>query len=373
MVYFIDRYESKLVKLDTSNLIADAYDLPFQISDDRVARRTSIAAMNDKVFIFGNGKVYMLYNNSIDVIKDISYTFNSQIADYSSDWCEIWTCSALKGDGIIYLIINTYDWNIPKPQRTDYDILEFNPNNYQFSKRIIETSEDEKIGFSDIIYIGNNKALMINTNSTAFQKNYFHYLKMINLTNGDINYLGNLKLTNIFRPSLLAVNNSYYVIGENLEYRNYHSDCYNFSLNNTNINLKKVDYIQFIKRENELYISWLLTGNPFDGTWEPSSTKYSKSYMNRKNQFLKIYPSKGNITNFSDSYLSKYQINTSSNYLTFPNYGKIFSLKSDFTVNSLVQEVQYQGSIVSNIFNTDIKAVFADWSNNIFLFGDNFT
>jgi hypothetical protein len=111
-------------------------------------------------------------------------------------------------------------------------------------------------------------------------------------------------------------------------------------------------------------------GNPYNGLWD-ASKQQTISYASRVNQFQKIYPQKENVNNFSNSYLSKDQINISDNYLSFPRYGKLYDLNSELTVNELILESNLQSIIVVNNFNPDLKAVFSNYNGTFHLIGED--
>jgi hypothetical protein len=361
IIYFIDRSESKLAMFNTLNNAVNEFDLPFTIGsrDDDIADKTAIAAMNGKVFIFGNGKVYTLQNNTITELIDIVYTYGSDTVNYFDNWSDVDSCKAIRGNGLIYLILDLDYYYNSKPQSAAYEILEYNPNTNQFSKKVIETSEDsyDRIYFSDGLYINNNKAIMLEYDQT---------IRMINFDTGEIYYLGDPSLNNMENTFLIEQNNTHYVIGN----RNYRLCAASISLNNISTQAKQVIYLQFVKRNNELYVTWVMGGNPYNGLWDESKQQ-TISYASRVNQFQKIYPQKENVNNFSNSYLSKDQINLSDNYLSFPRYGKLYALNSELTVSELILESNLQSIFVVNNFNPDLKAVFSNYNGTFHLIGED--
>ncbi|ETR67434.1 MAG: hypothetical protein OMM_11603, partial [Candidatus Magnetoglobus multicellularis str. Araruama] len=363
IIYFIDRSESKLAVFNTQNNAVSEFDLPFTIgsrsSYDYIADKTAIAAINGKVFIFGNGKVYTLQNNIITEIIDIAYTYGSDTVNYFENWSDVDSCNVLQGNGLIYLLIDLDDYYNSKPLAATYEILEFNPNTNQFSKKLIETSEGrfDRIYFSDVLYINNNKAIMLEYDQT---------IRMINFDTGELYYLGDPSLNNMGNTFLIEQNNTYYVIGN----RNYRLCAASISLNYISTQAKQVDSLQFLKRNNELYITWILNGNPFNGLWDVSSNKTISS-ANKVNQFQKIFPQQENVNNFSNSYLAYGQINYSSDYLSFPGYGKMYALNSDLTISELILESNLQSRFVVNNFNPDLKAIFSDYNGKFHLIGED--
>jgi hypothetical protein len=73
-----------------------------------------------QLLIFGNGKVYTLQNNTITELIDIGYTYGSDTVNYFENWSDVDTCKAIKGHGLIYLILDLDYYYNSKPQNALY-------------------------------------------------------------------------------------------------------------------------------------------------------------------------------------------------------------------------------------------------------------
>ncbi|ETR66466.1 MAG: hypothetical protein OMM_05637 [Candidatus Magnetoglobus multicellularis str. Araruama] len=90
VIYFISPIDSKLVSINTNTFNIQSYSLPFTLgSDKEIAYKTSLVACNSIPYIFAEGKVFTIENNSIVPLSTISYTFGSDTVDYSTFWDEV--------------------------------------------------------------------------------------------------------------------------------------------------------------------------------------------------------------------------------------------------------------------------------------------
>ncbi|KPA12934.1 hypothetical protein MHK_006856, partial [Candidatus Magnetomorum sp. HK-1] len=347
-IYFIDPTKSKLVKVDTVNKTADAYSLPnLNTSDDDDYYKISMAIKNKKVFIFANGKVFTLESGSVVEKANISYVFNDKTVDFTNYWNDVHTTKTTMNNNEIILIIDfPGSFYRAEPTWTNSEIFQFNPNDYSFTKRVVQTQDDvtgsttvhELDGASflsnkyDIVHIGENKiltALAYEYSTSSDLHLYFCFLNMMDLETGEVNYLGRIPVVTDKYISLFNDNGKIYAIGENRtdEY-NVKSESYLLNLENVQSRVEKCSYLKLAQYANKLYLTW--RGILFDGTWDYDNNK-TNSYKYRKNKFVHLNSSPGTITDFYDNYLGS-KVNVSGNYLSFPNFGTIYSLNSDFTV-----------------------------------------
>ncbi|CAN2047707.1 hypothetical protein GMMP1_40048 [Candidatus Magnetomoraceae bacterium gMMP-1] len=363
-IYFIDTSEGKFVRFNMSGLSVNAFSLPFEI-DRYSASRVCIAAMNGKVFIFGNGKVYSLENSNIVEKGNISYSFNEDTVDYSSRWNNVNFAKAVTTENKIIFMFDTDD-RIAKPRSKDYEILEFDINTNAFVKQIVEVGRSDLPSLASIQYIGNNKLLILSTSSTWWNNpiNYSHDLKILDLETGAIEYLGEAEMENVsYSASLIYTGNGIYVLGL-IKIAPYHTNSYKLTLNNITTRTKQVDSIQFFKDNDQLYATWAY-GNVFDGTWNFQENQLNNRIF-RRNKFVKIYPTHGSIKDFSDEYIGAAYCNIIHGYLS-NNYGEIFSLNSDLTFNQKEYEHNEGYETVFKTFNNDFIAGFTDYDKSISL------
>jgi len=395
-IYFVDTNRSKLVKVNTDNKTVEAYSLPdLDISDRDDYYKISMAIKNHKVFIFANGKVLTLESGSVVEKGNISYTFNNKSVDLTKSWYDVHTIKTVMYNNEIILLIDfSGTFYKAEPTWTPTEIIQFNPNNYSFTKKLMRTQDNltgstvvQELGNSgfrsnkyDIVHIGNSKILtaLPYEYSTSDIHLYFCFLNMMDLETGEVNYIGRLPVFTDKNVSLFYENGQIYAIGENCtdEY-NVKSECYNISLENaTNSRVEECSYMKMVQYDKKLYLTW--RGNIFDGTWDYENSQI-KSYQNRKNKFIHLDSSPGQITNFYNTFLGSSEVNVSGNYLSFPYLGSIYSLNSNFTVkqhfyddtkqNGRLIELLTYGAPIAGAFNfekdtdlSEIKLISPDLS-----------
>jgi len=361
-IYFLDMNHSKLVKLDTINKVADAYSLPdFNVSNDDEYNKISMVAKNQRVFIFADGRVFTLESGSIVEKGKISYTFNNKIIDYRDHWEDVFFTKTVINNNEISLIINlTSTAFYLEPVGTMVEILIFNPNNYNFSKKIVSvqksllnSSIQELKGSGlrskncDLINIGNNKVLaaFASDMSTSHELHlYFCYLNMLDLETGEVNYIGRLPILTDKEVSLYNDQGKIYAIGENCV--NDTSECYQINIENINSRAEEVSYLNLVEYANKFYVTW--RGNLFDGTWDNGNNKIN-SYNFRKNKFIQFGTSIENVNVFWDNYINSRAIVVSNDYIVFPQKASIYSLHPDFTINNIFYDENNNTSQDCNI------------------------
>jgi hypothetical protein len=384
-IYFIYPNRSELVSFNTSNLQVKTFDLPFEIGDDdREQQKISISAMNGKVFIFANGKVYSLQDSSIVELCNIQYTFNGILVDYSVNnrWDDdIDDIKALKTENEIVLMMEIGWNNYVQPELPHHrEFLYFDINSYTFEKRIVQISDSihntfnsmmnaNHDGLDDYQYIGDQKLLFIYTKPDNVNPyKYFSHLKLLDLETGAVNQIVlNNGLDDIHLASLMYVENTIYILGSD----HFNLDSYRLSFRDKTLKTKQVEDMQFLKKGNNLYTSWY-RGNTYDGRWDEQNDKLSNIIQNR-NRCRLVYPNIGTIQNVYQEFISCGHINVSNNYLSFPRQGKIVSVNQGITANELVYDENYFYSIAVKTFTSDIITAFANDYENIYLINNNFS
>lgn len=347
IIYFISQFTSELVKIDTGSLVATSYQLPFTIgSDYREAYRTAIAAKNGVVYIFGNGKVYALEGGNIVEKANIAYTFNSNTVDYSGSWSSVDHAKTVITENKVILILGDF-FPQAKPSWTYNEMLEWDPAILSFNKSVAETKDyinraysyekgnSEAPAIFDIVYIGNNKALVTFSTDIPYSSDlhyYSSYLNMLDIDTGDVIHVGMLPFNAEYYVSLINSGGSIYAIGQNKA--TYSSESYRLVLNNLEIQPRQVKEIQFLKHNNNLYAAWAF-GHSFDGTWNYQVGAVN-DYLLRRNKFVQLYPALGNITTFSDEYMG-YRFNVVGDYLSTLR-GDIYTLNPDLTLDQIIHD-----------------------------------
>ncbi|MCX6579250.1 MAG: fibronectin type III domain-containing protein [Candidatus Aminicenantes bacterium] len=355
VIYYIDPRESKLAKLDTSANTVYAYNLPFSTASMNSPDKCNVAlgVVNGKIFLFGNGRVYEFYNNNFIDRCPIAYTFGADSVDYSTtNWGRVHYLRTIKTETKLVLFMDGDFVNIPKPEWSDYEILEFNDSTYQFTKNIaepyfgIESDEIEgtyRSGITDFLYIGNNKVLSVFASDTTFTwelHKYVAVLKMFDLVTGDIVYLGQLNFKSGGPITLHQLNGNIYITSKNEA--NYNTECYQISLQNLQNSVYQVQNPRFAQHDGKLFVIWD-NGVPYDGTWNVSENKLNR-YVIRRNKSLRILPSLGIISNMSGVYMGDCLMVGAGHISSYGN-GKIWSLNSDLTANQLVYNEGKYGNL----------------------------
>ena len=350
-IYFISSLDSKLVCINTNNFSIKSYSLPFDLGyDDEKSFQTSLISYNNIPYIFAVGKVFTVINNEVKELSTIQYTFDNETVDISTFWEDKVSFSKAildKETNTIWLLIGySSSLSNAKPERTRTEILIFNTTNYSFSKNVVKTKSNSRINsiffpehgdinpdLFDTLYIGNNKVLI----SISFQMDYYfpvyqYYsgINLLDLNTANIMYLGktNIKSENSFFFS--DEQGKFYIIGSD---QSSNMNCSQISFNNFNTPQNQLRDIKFLKKNNELYVSWY-DGAPYDGRWDFQNQKI-KYYLNRKNMFRKVYPLLGEIDSFSSEPLG-YGLNVHNNYLSATDEGLIGTLKNDFTLETIL-------------------------------------
>lgn len=375
VIYFIYPWGSKLVKFDTSSLLLTSYPLPFSLgTEDRTkAFRTCLAAKEGKVFIFGNGKVYTLEQETIVEKGYIAYTFDGETVDFSSNWDWLRSARTVKTEDKVYLIFYSGSFQ-SKPTMTGNEILEFDTATCTFSKSVAATRLNQYIiDFSDVVYIGNDNVLVSYARDDASSHSlhiYSSYLKMMDLKTGDIFRVGSLPLKAEKHVALIYSGSNIYAIGQNSE--NGYSESYRLVLDNLENRPNQISQMQFLKHNDGLYAAWA-KGNPYDGAWNYQENRIN-DYTLSKNKFLQIYPALGSITDFSDEDLG-YSLNIVADYLS-SSYGKLYSLNPDLTVDQKLYDMDWSNPLEFKSFGSTFIAGFSQCTSgkmDFTLLKDNLT
>jgi hypothetical protein len=381
-IYFIDPYNSSLVRFNTSTYNANSFQLPFTV-DSNNQQKYCMSSINNKVYIFGNGKVYTLQNSSIDEVSNIQYTFSGNTVDYSTKWNDIRNVKAFKTENKIVLMLELNGWNTyVKPDYCDSpEIMEFNADSYTFEKHIVQISGSLKYSLNTMMgvqysgqtnyqYIGDHKVLFINTASEGSNPcKYFSYLKLLDLETGAVDHVGLVEgLKDIYATSLLYSQNNVYIMGS-IKHAPRHTNSYRLSVSNKTIKSRQVENIQFLKTGNNLYATWT-QGNTYDGRWDYQAEKLINKIL-RRNKYVAIYPSHGSTSNLSEEYIGNEHFNLIGNYLSLPQSGTIYSLNNNLTIIQMEHKFSYEAPIFLNSYNSDIISSFSDWNDNIYLVGND--
>jgi hypothetical protein len=344
IIYCIDAARSKMAKVDTSTGYVQSFGLPFStssMSSKWNECNVALGEFNGKVFLFGNGRVYEFVGSGFIERCPIAYSFDGQNADYSTtNWSNVYYLRTIRTDNKLYLLMKGFFFSTAKPIAVYYELLEFNTSLYQFNKSIARVrmnnfieSHSNETGNPDLLYIGNNKVLSVfagdTPNSNELHK-YYAVLKMLDLANGDIIYLGQLPFRSSGPVSLHQDNGNIYILAENRT--NYQSECYQVSLQNLENRVKQIMNPHFVQHNGGLFATWAF-GHPFDGTWNFAENALN-DWLLRRNKAMPIYPSQGIVSNISDEYLG-YFTTVGAGHIS-SDTGKIWSLNTDLTVDQLV-------------------------------------
>jgi len=387
LLYFIDSSDSKLIKIDTSSLKSSVYDLPFTLGRTReYSYRTALAAKNGNLYIFGNGKIYSIDGNNIIEKGNISYSFNNETVDYSSEWNDIDYAKSFIADNKIYLLLGDF-FHYSKPTWTRHELLEFDTNTYSLKKSVASTQSDfhfvsPKMNTYiygrqnlDFMYMGNNKLLIAYGGNHGLFDYYAYgvFFQLLDIKTGSIIHLGEINSINGGNVSLAKQGSQVYAIVENNKSNS--SDIYRLTFSNLTMEKNQYESPQLIEFNNKLFITWNY-GNPYYGTWNNEKDRLNNNIL-RRNQFVEIYPSIGSVKNFSDEYFGRCN-NVHNNYISSTLYGMLFSLNSDFTINNKILEEENNSymNLKFKSFDSTYIAVFGKYISNkcdLTLYNNNFS
>ncbi|KPA16126.1 hypothetical protein MHK_003664 [Candidatus Magnetomorum sp. HK-1] len=320
-IYFIDPVESLLVKFHTRPLTVEGFELSFDIKDEYTAIKTSIAANSDTAFVFGNGKVYVLESNQLLEKADIAYSFNDEFVNYSDNWNNlVQVAESIYANDKIYLLLKVNDSSYPKPNYTNIELLEFDPETHSFHKNIVELTNDFKI--ENYTYLHNTNKLLFSQYNYAVNKcQYSSYLYLFDLTTGSYDYVG---ATDIKKPILISNQPLSYLYAISTDT----NDSYKLTKFNLDKNVKQIQHIQFIKKDDEsLYIAWECD-NEFDGSWNFEQNK-TNNELQMKNMIMKVQPQLTQSYCMTEPFESLNMLNINSNILSSPRHGNIYKVSSD--------------------------------------------
>lgn len=363
LIFFIDPWESKLVKFNTISLSASSYDLPFSVYQEERNRekKTSLVANNGNVYIFSQGKVYSLENDNIIENGNISYSFNGELVDYFSEWDEIFFNHSLKIGETIYLILGVSYTSLTKPIRTKYEILKFDETTQTLSKIIAQTKPNQTLHKScDIEPIDEQKVLFVFSEDKAISSYLHHYiteLKILDLKSGDIFPVGKLPFKTEGHVLLINEEGNLYAVAENKE--NYTSELYHISINNLTNCPQQIKEIQFLKFNDELFASWGY-GHPYDGTWNTEKGQVNNRVL-AKNILFEIFPNFGNRSDLSNQYIG-YGFNVVGDYLSSTD-DKIYSLNPDHTINNEIFEIDWSSLMEFNSYDSKYIGALSKYTN----------
>ena len=114
------------VSINTNTFNIQSYSLPFTLgSDKEKAYKTSLVSCNSIPYIFAEGKVFTIENNSIVPLSTIAYTFGSDTFDYSTIWDEVSYIKSFrdKNTNKNWLLIGDFFYQA-KPEKASLEILE---------------------------------------------------------------------------------------------------------------------------------------------------------------------------------------------------------------------------------------------------------
>ncbi|ETR70918.1 MAG: hypothetical protein OMM_02885 [Candidatus Magnetoglobus multicellularis str. Araruama] len=347
-IYYIDTYRGKLVKFDTVSLIATSCSIPFIEYSSSDAYDVAMASVNNKLILFGNGRVYELVDLDLVERAHITYTFDEEIVDLAEYWDQVYQIKTVNVDSsTTYLIIEGKGnfWGIAKPTYTDYEILRFNISSYSFSKTItrvlggikssqVEASYSNQSNLFDVEHFSNNNILVSSAknvcNSYYDIKYYASYLNLFDISTGNIIHLGSLPFKSCGNISLFKDNEKLYSLGDNKT--NNTNELYEIDLNSIDSRPNQIGSLKLVKHNNKLYATWIY-GYPYDGTWN-----YEKQQLQNdsiiKNICKEIYPNEETHYNMSNDYLGG-TINYNGKFVSV-NKGKIYEINNNLTVNNKI-------------------------------------
>jgi len=341
IVYFIDLSMNKLIELNISAKTIVGYDLPFTpVIHSTYGSKTALATRDNKVFIFGNGKVYSLENNNIIEKAQIEYTLGGKSYKASEKLNRIYFIKAFQAENDIYLLIHQPNSD-SVPELSHYDILLFDINTFKFTKNIASTPLNKRLDgvnnnpvFDDFLYIGNNKVIVASVGYNSHDNVLFHYesnLKILDLLTGDIQNIANLQFKGSDYIDLILSDNNIYALYEDNTDEKLKS--YKIQLSNTDKKVIQYENISLFHHSGKLYALWAY-GNPYDGRWNESS-KRIEYYLNRKNQYIEIAPNSSDVLTIADEYLGR-NVSIYDNYLSTNKF--IGELYADLTFSKIAYQ-----------------------------------
>ena len=351
-IYFIDPIADELVVFNTTNNTANAYDLPFSPETGWAARYKNALAIDDgRLFVFGNGQVYEFLGSSFTNRGHISYSFEDQL--YDVEWDDIQYIRAINTESGIVLIIRVSSYT---PTWTDYHILEFDSSTYQFSRTVAETKPNATLESNswpeagirtnqtsnfDELYLENNKLLTVFANSLSYSSslnNYYAFVKMMDLSTGDIQSIGRLPIKSSYGLSLHRDNGNIYVLAENRETNQLES--YNITLQNIDHEVNQFRTAKFQQHNGNLYATWEY-GIPYDGTWNTTEGRI-QSNVDKRNHSMMIAPTSGEVTQIFSRNMGPNTFYSNEHLSSYYDGGFICSLEND---NFVANQIVYNASI----------------------------
>ena len=329
-IYACDYPNSKLVELDTQSNIIKTFKIPYNIgSSGEEVQKTSIAGYDGNLFIFGNGRFYILENNVIIDKGPISFydEYYEKNEDISSKWSQIKYTKSIITENGIYLIMGESVGSISS-------ILMFNSSNYSFTKKIydVEYKKISRSPYCDMLYIGNDKVLIASAKdyadwdySGAIHK-YYSMLNILDLKTGDIAYLGELPVKSKDYISLLKQDNNIFLIGKNEIL--HKTEIFKLEIGNITNEAKLVKNLSLQQLNGNLYAIWNY-GTPHNGSLINGSYAY-KQY--RRNIIQQISPYSNDKKIFSNEYFSWITIGGQNHVMTPKS--QIFTINHNLSANT---------------------------------------
>ena len=337
MIYFIDPFESMLVLFNTQpdSLLVKGFNLPFSIEKEQrqnIEFRTAIAAYNDKVFVFGNGKVYELENNTLVEKNGISYKFNNDLVSYSNNWDDmIYKAETVVSENKIYLLLEVNEYSYPKPKRSYNELLEFNPETYTFNKNVVDFSNYFPI--KNFTYLHKtNKVLFIQDTYTVNRCDFSSEYFLFDLDTGSYKPIGAINIENPFIISDPWVFDIYSISTSTL-------DSYQIYISNKQNDSKQIDSPQLVKNNDKLYVVWQYD-TPYDGTWNYENNNINNR-LKMKNIIMPLFPSKKASYEITNEYQKLSDFSVNSNIMSVPIEGAIYQLDSDMKIINSLNEKYY--------------------------------
>ncbi|ETR67979.1 MAG: hypothetical protein OMM_04840 [Candidatus Magnetoglobus multicellularis str. Araruama] len=259
-------------------MIATSCNIPFEFTSDPYD--VAITSINNKLIIFGNGKIYELIDLELIEKGHISYVFQGELIDYADNWDKVEQLKTVDAENIRYLIIKGSFGGVIKPVYDSYEILEFNLNDYSFSKNVVKTSDlihyswQEETSSSnhsdlfDLEHMNNNNILVSCAKNVCGNydsiRYYSSYLNLFDISTGNVINLGKFPFKSCGDISLFKENAKVYSLVDNKT--NNLTELYEISVNNIDNRQNQLKSLQFIKYNDKLYATWNY-GYPFDGRW----------------------------------------------------------------------------------------------------------
>ena len=374
-IYFIDDTGSRLIKFNTdSQPSMTAYQLPVTLSDDEEdLYKVALIAMNDKVFLFANAKVYLFNGSSVVEKADIAYTINNQTLNYAQDnkWDLVDWIKAIKTETGIYLIIDQSRPDYSMTARSKYQkILKFDTSNASFSVQVVDTEDNihvhdyKQSEDFDLTYLSDNKVVVafgLDEEQSSDLHNYYSFIKMLDIETGQVDYLGPLSFKTNSRVTLINSNGTIYAVASNSETGQI--DSYRIDFTNINDSKKQLDDVQFISLENNLYVTWG-NGSSYNGTWNTEKNQLNNDVL-KKNIARQIYPQETELIALSDGYING-KLNTYNNYISTPKMFEVYLWQQDTNSAQKILDIDnYNSSTFFSLkfFQTPYIAGFQEYLN----------